>query len=92
MSGRHHVSARQRAFVMGRAEALADAVPPNMVAGLRHMLEMSLAAGLSLDDAYSSVTEALRALQAPHRPKEKAWLVLEAGCLWLQRERNKEET
>lgn len=85
------MSARQRAFVRDRAAALAAAVPPNMVAGLRHMLAMSLAAGLSMDDAYSSVTEALRALQAPHRPHDKAWLVLEAGCLWLERERNKEE-
>jgi len=91
MTSRHHVSDRQRQFVKERAEELANAVPENMVEGLRHMLSISEMSGLSKDDAYSSVTEAIRALQAPHRPHEKAWLVLEAGCLWLERERKKDE-
>ena len=90
MTGRHHVSRAQRQFLKERAEALADAVPPNMVDGLRHMLAVSIAAGLSTADAYDSVTKALRAMQAPHKPHAKAWLVLEAGCLWLERERKKE--
>jgi hypothetical protein len=89
MSGRHHVPEAQRQFVKERAEALADAVPPDMVDGLRHMLAVSMAAGLSVDDAYASVTAAMRALQAPHRPHKKAWLALESGCLWLERERNR---
>jgi hypothetical protein len=89
MSGRHHVTEEQRQFVKERAEALANAVPPNMVEGLRYMLKVSADSGLSTEDAYASVTEALRALQAPHRPHDKAWLVLEAGCIWLERERKK---
>lgn len=90
MTGRHHVTEAQRQWVEERSEALADAVPPNMVEGLRHMLSVSMAAGLSTEDAYASVTEALRALQKRHRPNAKAWLVLESGCLWLERERKKE--
>lgn len=88
MGGKQYVSKEQRAWIDERKEALAEAVPPNMVEGLRHMLAVSVAAGLSEADAYASVTEALRALQAPHRPHEKAWLMLESGCLWLERERN----
>jgi hypothetical protein len=90
MSGRHRLSREQRAFISSRADDLVDAVPQNMVDGLRHMLGVSRDAGLSTHDAYASVTKALRALQAPHRPHEKAWLVLESGCLWLDRERRKE--
>ena len=89
MSGRHHVSKAQRAWLSERREALADAVPENMVSGLRHMLAVSMAAGLSEAAAYASVPEAMRALQAPHRPHERAWLALEAGCLWLERERGR---
>ena len=89
MSSRHHVGKAQREYVKANADALAEAVPPNMVSGLRHMLAVSTAAGLSEADAYASVTEALRALQAPHRPHEKAWFVLEAGCIWLERERGR---
>lgn len=90
MTGRHHVPAKQRQWVEERADALADAVPPNMVEGLRHMLAVSMAAGLSTDDAYASVTEALRAFQRRIRPHSKQWLALESGCLWLERERKKE--
>lgn len=90
MSGRHAASPEQRLFIKERAEALANAVPPNMVEGLRLILETSKASGLSAEDAYASVTQALRALQSPHRLHDKAWLALEAGCLWLERERAKE--
>lgn len=89
MTGRHYVNPAQRQFLDERSEEIADAVPPNMVEGLRYMLSVSKEAGLSTEDAYASVTQALRALQAPHRPHEKAWLTLEAGCLWLERERGR---
>jgi hypothetical protein len=92
MTGRHHVTEKQRQFLKEHAEALADAVPPNMVEGLKYMLSVSKVAGLSTEDAYLSVTEAMRAMQAPHRPHSKPWLVLESGCLWLERERKKETT
>lgn len=92
MTGRHHVTKEQRQWLEERSEALADAVPPNMVEGLRYMLQVSKEAGLSAEDAYASVTEALRALQRRHPPQAKAWLVLESGCLWLERERKKETT
>jgi hypothetical protein len=91
MSGRHHVPEAQRLFLEERSEDLANAVPPNMVDGLRHTLAVSMATGLSPEDAYASVTEALRALQRRHKPQAKAWLVLEAGCIWLERERKREE-
>lgn len=90
MTGHHHVSAKQRQFIKERAEDLANAVPPNMVEGLRYMLKVSADAGLSKEDAYASVTKALRALRAPHKPHSKPWLVLESGCLWLERERRKD--
>jgi predicted nucleic acid-binding protein len=89
MGGRHDVITEQRAWIAERKVALANAVPPSMVDGLRHMLAVSIAAGLSVNDAYASVTAAMRALQAPHRPHKKAWLALESGCLWLERERNR---
>lgn len=92
MSGRRHVGARQRQFVKGRTDDLIAAVPPNMVAGLRKMLAMSAAAGMPPTDAYASVTESLRAEQERHRPHEKIWLVLEAGVLWLARERKNGES
>jgi hypothetical protein len=90
VTGRHHVSAAQRQWVEERSEALADAVPPNMVEGLRTMLGVALASGFSTDDAYASVTEAMRAFQRRIKPHSKQWLVLESGCLWLERERKKE--
>jgi uncharacterized protein len=92
MTGRHRVTDAQRQWLDERSEALADAVPPNMVEGLRYMLQVSKDAGLSNDDAYASVTEAMRAMQAPHKLQSKAWLVLESGCLWLERERKRETT
>lgn len=92
MSGRHHVSTEQRLFVEERTEALANAVPPNMVEGLRYMLKTSREAGFSPADAYASVTEALRAFQRRIKPQSKQWLVLESGCIWLERERKREGT
>lgn len=92
MTGRHHISSKQRQWLKDRSDALADAVPPNMVESLRHMLSVSMATGLSTGDAYASGTEALRAFQKRHRPHSKPWLVLESGCLWLERERRKETT
>jgi hypothetical protein len=89
---RHHVLGAQCQFLKERAEDLANAVPPNMVEGLRYMLQVSKEAGLSKADAYESVTKALRAFQKRHKPRAKAWLVLEAGCLWLERERKMETT
>lgn len=91
MSGRHRISEVQRQWVEEHAENLADAVPPNMVEGLRYMLETSKRAGLSSEESYASVTEALRAFQKRHKPHAKAWIVLEAGCLWLERERKREQ-
>lgn len=89
MKGRHHVTQAQRQFIKERTEALANAVPPNMVEGLRHMLANSVAAGMSEEDAYASAAEALRAFQSRLPPHGKAWRALESGCIWLERERGR---
>lgn len=89
MSGRHHVGKAQREYVKTKSAALADAVPENMVSGLRHVLAVSMAAGLSEAAAYASATEALRAFQSRLPPHRKAGFALEAGCIWLERERGR---
>lgn len=87
MSGRHHTPPSVRRHLEEKCEELIAAVPPNMVDGLRHMLSLALGRGLSHDAACDSALEALRARQKVLRPTEKAWFVLEAGCMWIQRER-----
>lgn len=92
MTGRHHVTKAQRQWLEARTEALADAVPPNMVEGLRYMIQASKDAGFSEDESYDSATDALRAFQRRLQPHSKQWLVLESGCLWLERDRKRETT
>lgn len=87
MGGKHHVSKEHLACLSEHREALANAVPPNMVEEMRHMLASSVAAGMSEEDAYASAAEALRAFQSRLPPHGKAWRALESGCLWLERER-----
>lgn len=89
MSGKHSIPKHMREYLTTKRDELMKAVPDKMRADIQDMLAIARNRGLSHEVACDAVIEALRSQQATHNPVQKAWLVLEAGCMWVEEEKGK---